>query len=445
MNIILLSGGSGKRLWPLSNDIRSKQFIKIFKRPEGECSSDDDEYESMLQRIYRQIKSVDTDANLVIGAPKSQISSIYNQLGADIKLSAEPCRKDTFPAIVLATSYLKDVLGIDADDSVVVCPIDPYVQQDYFEAVRKLWEISKSDSINLALIGIDPTYPSEKYGYILPESCDDLARVKVFKEKPNAEKAQEYINEGGLWNSGVFAYKLSYILNIAQDMFGFSNYDEIFEKYDSLPKISFDYAVAEHEKNIVVLKYGGQWKDLGTWNTFTEVMEEGYIGDVILDDACKNVRAVNELGIPILAMGLSDIIIGASPEGILVSGKERSSHIKPYVEKINHQIMFAEKSWGSYRVLEIEDNSMTVKVTLNPGHKMNYHSHKKRNEVWNVVRGSGTVVLDGVRRDVKAFDVVSIPIDCKHTVIAGGNGIQMIEVQFGSEIVREDKFKFELE
>lgn len=445
MNIILLSGGSGKRLWPLSNDIRSKQFIKIFNRPEDLRAACDDEYESMLQRMYRQIKKVSGDANVVIAASKSQIPSIYNQLGEDVKISAEPCKKDTFPAIVLATAYLKCVMGVSVDDSVVVCPVDPYVNEDYFETIKKLWEISKTHTEGLALIGIDPTYPSEKYGYIIPENGDSLTHVKKFKEKPDIEKAQEYINEGGLWNSGVFAYKLSYVLEIAQKIFGFSDYTELLKNYSSLPKISFDYAVVEHEKNAIALRYHGQWKDLGTWNTFTEVMEENHIGEVISDDVSENTHVINELGIPILTMGLTDLIIGASPEGILVSSKEQSSYIKPFVEKISRQIMFAEKSWGSYRVLEVQEDSMTVKVTLNPGHKMNYHSHKKRDEIWNVVNGDGIVILDGVKHFVKPFDVIKVPIDCKHTVIAGDAGIQMVEVQIGSEIVREDKYKFELD
>ena len=127
MNIVLLSGGSGKRLWPLSNDIRSKQFIKIFKK-------EDDTYESMVQRIYRQIKSIDQDAKITIATSKAQVSSIHNQLGDEVGISVEPCRRDTFPAIALAAEYLKDVMHVGLDEVIVVCPVDPYVNDDYFEA-----------------------------------------------------------------------------------------------------------------------------------------------------------------------------------------------------------------------------------------------------------------------------------------------------------------------
>ena len=385
MNIILLSGGSGKRLWPLSNDIRSKQFIKIFKKPGTEGSGA--EHESMVQRVYRQIREADPQANLTIATSKSQVSAIHNQLGEDVGISVEPCRRDTFPAIALATAYLTDVRGISPDDAVVVCPVDPYVDDGYFAAVKELWELAEKGTANLVLMGIDPTYPSEKYGYIMPTTPDHLSKVSSFKEKPDAVTAQKYIDQGGLWNAGVFAYKLSYVLERAHELIDFVDYDDLFTKYETLKKISFDYAVVEHEKDIAVLRYHGMWKDLGTWNTLTEAMEEEAVGDARLNDTCSNVHVINELEVPILAMGLKNVIISASAQGILVSDKEQSSYIKPYVDEIEQQVMFAEKSWGSFRVLDIEDESLTIKVTLNPGHRMNYHSHDRRDEVWTVISG----------------------------------------------------------
>ena len=162
MNIILLSGGSGKRLWPLSNDIRSKQFIKLFQREDGS-------YESMVQRVYRQIQEVDGQASVTIATSRTQVSAIHNQLGEAVGISIEPCRRDTFPAIALACSYLHDEKGIGPEEAVVICPVDPYVDRDYFEALRELALLSVQGNANLALLGIEPSYPSEKYGYIIPE------------------------------------------------------------------------------------------------------------------------------------------------------------------------------------------------------------------------------------------------------------------------------------
>ena len=437
MNIVLLSGGSGKRLWPLSNDIRSKQFIKIFKKEDGT-------YESMVQRVYRQIKKADADAAVTIATSKTQVSAIHNQLGDEVGISIEPCRRDTFPAIALATAYLVDVLHIDPEESVVVCPVDPYVEDDYFEALKGLSEQAKKGEANLVLMGIEPTYPSEKYGYIIPESADFTAAVKTFKEKPTADVAKEYIAQGALWNGGVFAYKLKYVMDIAHQLIDFTDYHDLFAKYATLTKISFDYAVVEKEKKIQVQRFAGQWKDLGTWNTLTEAMEETVVGKGEMNDTCTGVHIVNEMDVPVLAMGLHDVVISASPEGILVSDKEQSSYIKPFVDKFEQQIMFAEKSWGSFKVIDVETKSMTIKVTLNAGHSMNYHSHKNRDEVWVVISGNGKTIVDGFEQAVKTGDVITMSAGCRHTVMAETE-LKLIEVQLGTDINVHDKQKFALE
>lgn len=437
MNIVLLSGGSGKRLWPLSNDIRSKQFIKIFQSENGT-------YESMVQRVYRQIKKVDKEATVTIATSKTQVSAIHNQLGDDVGISIEPCRRDTFPAIALATAYLVDVQGIDPEESVVVCPVDPYVEDDYFEALKELGKQADKGEANLVLMGIEPTYPSEKYGYIIPQNADKTALVSTFKEKPNAEVAAEYIRQGALWNGGVFAYKLKYVMDKAHELLDFTDYEDLFSKYDTLTKISFDYAVVEKEPKIQVMRFAGEWKDLGTWNTLTEAMEENCVGDAMMNETCENVHVINELNVPVLAMGLHDVVISASPEGILVSDKEQSSYIKPFVDKLDQQIMFAEKSWGSFRVLDIEEESLTIKVTLNAGHSMNYHSHKNRDEVWVVTSGTGRTIVDGMEQEVKAGDVITMQAECRHTILAESE-LKLVEVQLGKEISVHDKQKYALE
>ena len=436
MNIVLLSGGSGKRLWPLSNDIRSKQFIKIFK-------TDDGQYESMVQHVYRQIKKIDSDAKVTIATSKTQVSAIHNQLGDEVGISVEPCRRDTFPAIALATAYLHDVLGVPEDEAVVVCPVDPYVEDDYFAALKALGEQADKGEANLVLMGIEPTYPSEKYGYIIPVSKDDVSSVSTFKEKPDAKTAESYIAQGALWNGGVFAYKLKYVLDRAHELIDFTDYSDLFAKYNTLTKISFDYAVVEKEDKIQVMRFRGQWKDLGTWNTLTEAMQDSAIGDAMMNEDCSGVNIINELNVPILAMGLHDVVISASPEGILVSDKEQSSYIKPFVDKIDQQIMFAEKSWGSFRVLDIEDKSLTIKVTLNPGNKMNYHSHKNRDEVWVCIAGQGKTIVDGMEQEFTVGDVVTMQAGCRHTVFAVTE-LQLIEVQLGEDINVQDKQKFPL-
>ncbi len=437
MNIILLSGGSGKRLWPLSNDVRSKQFIKFFEGEEGEA-------ESMLQRVYRQIQKAAPNSTVTVATSKSQSSIIRSQLGEQVGISLESCRRDTFPAIALATSYLHDVRKVQEEEAVIVCPIDPYVEDSYFETLGRLAQQAAKGEANLVLMGIEPTYPSEKYGYIIPQDKGEISSVKTFKEKPDMETAKRYIAEGALWNGGVFAYKLKYVLDKAHELIEFEDYADLYAKYESLDKISFDYAVAEHEPNIQVVRYGGAWKDLGTWNTLTDTMSKFTVGDAMLDESCENVHVINELDIPVLCMGLKDIVVSAGPDGILVSDKAQSSFMKPYVEKLDRPIRYAEKSWGSFRILDIEENSLTIKVTLNAGEKMNYHSHERRDEVWSIISGEGKVIVDGMEQIVTAGDVITMQAGCRHTVIAS-TVLKILEVQLGKEISVHDKQKFEWE
>lgn len=432
MNIVLLSGGSGKRLWPLSNDIRSKQFIKLFKN--------DDVYESMVQRVYRQINTAIPDVDITIATNKTQASSVLNQLDNKVSLCLEPARRDTFPAIALVCSYLHYEKNISLEENIIIAPIDSYVEDDYFQALANLHKFACKNSANLTLMGVEPTYPSEKYGYIIPLNSNEYSNVSEFKEKPTVELAQSYIQKGALWNCGVFAFKLRYILEIATKILGYNNYNDLLKNYDSLEKISFDYAVVEKEENIEVMRYSGDWKDIGTWNTLVEEMTENIKGDAILDSTCTNTSVINELPIPVLGMGLQNIIISCSSNGILVSDNVHSSYIKKYVEQIDDTIMFAEKSWGRYQVIDITNSSLTVQVALNKDKSMNYHYHNNRDEVWTIISGIGIVTLDGIEQKVTYGDVIKIPANCKHTIKAI-TPLKLIEVQIGEGISVKDKFK----
>ncbi len=432
MNIILLSGGSGKRLWPLSNDVRSKQFLKILRKPDGSK-------ESMAMRMYRMIKEVDPDSTITIATSENQIPQIRAQLGENVGISIEPMRRDTFPAIVLAAAYLKKQ-GVENDAPVVVCPVDPYVESDYFECLKELSDAAgKSDGANLTLMGIEPTYPSEKYGYIMPLSTDHVAAVKEFKEKPTVERAKEYIKQGALWNGGVFAFKLSYVLDIAINLFGTDDYDELFKKYGELQKISFDYAVVEKEQSINVIRYAESWKDLGTWNTLTEAMDETVTGNAVAD-GCENTHIINELGIPVIALGINDAVIAATPDGILVSDKEKSPELKGYVA--DARPMYERRGWGEYKVLDYKlhedgQNSLTKELIINPGQHISYQRHKHRTEIWTFTEGIGELILDGEVERVERGKVAIIKAGMRHA-IKGITELHIIEVQIGDELTEDD-------
>lgn len=432
MQIVLLSGGAGKRLWPLSNELYSKQFLRLLRGEDGVR-------ESMIQRVCRQVRSAVSDVPITVATSQEQMSLIRRQLGADIDISIEPCRRDTFPAIALVSAYLHEVRGVPLDEAVAICPADPYVDEDYFRAVfRLLEEAEQEDGANLALMGIEPTYPSEKYGYIIPVSQESQSMVQSFKEKPDKETAEKYIEQGALWNSGVFAFKLGYALDKARELLDYTDYEDLFNRYEELTKISFDYAVVEKESSIVVQRYSGTWLDIGTWNTLAEVMPEQSIGRVTMDELCKNVHVVNTLPMPVLCMGLKDAVVAASPEGILVSDKQRSSAMKPYAERLHTPVMYAEKSWGEFRIIDAETESLTIKITLSPGRSLTYHLHERRDETWTVIEGRGWVKLDGNEFAVSEGQTVRIPRGSFHTIRAE-TLLKVMEIQTGEDIDVDDK------
>ncbi|MDE7096579.1 MAG: mannose-1-phosphate guanylyltransferase [Muribaculaceae bacterium] len=323
MKIILLSGGSGKRLWPLSNDVRSKQFLQVLESPDGKK-------ESMIQRVVRQINATGHADGIVVATGETQAGYVKDQLGRSIGIVTEPCRRDTFPAIALSCSYLATE-GTPMEEPVIVMPCDTYADNSYFETVCRMAEAVKRGDEELILMGITPTYPSEKFGYIVPEkgveSDGKAMPVERFTEKPDVETAAKLLNEGALWNGGVFAFRLGYLMNIVEKYMPGKDYKEIHSCYEEFPKISFDYEVVEKAKSVGVLPYTGEWRDLGTWNTLTEKLPSATEGASRLHD-CENTHVVNELGIPVIGLGLKDVVIVVSPEGILVSEKGASEKLK---------------------------------------------------------------------------------------------------------------------
>ena len=432
MNVILLSGGSGKRLWPLSNEVRSKQFLKIFRTSDGK-------HESMAQRMYRMIREVDSAASVTIATSKNQVVLIRAQLGDEIGLSIEPCRRDTFPAIALATAYLHDVKKVSETESVVVCPVDPYVESSYFEMLARLQKQAEKGEANLVLMGIEPTYPSEKYGYIIPRNNSAISEVDTFKEKPDKSTAEKYIAHGALWNAGVFAYKLSYVLDIAKNVLGYSSYQEINDNYANLTKLSFDYAVVEKEPKIQVLRYAGEWKDLGTWNTITEAMSDEVAGNAIAVD-CENTHVINELQIPLIALGVKNLAIAATPDGVLVAEKNKSDILKNYVT--DRRPMYEKRVWGEYQVLDYRiqmdgQNYLTKHLIISQGQHISYQKHQHRSEIWTVVDGTGKLIIDEVITNVCRGDTVYIKPGMKHAIKADTE-LHLIEVQVGDELTEED-------
>lgn len=444
MQLIFLSGGSGKRLWPLSNNARSKQFLHILEGPNNTR-------ESMVQRVVRQAKEANLDGQITFATNAAQKDSIINQLGEGVDIVAEPERRDTFPAIALAVSYLHFVKHCPDDEVVVVMPSDPYTELGYFHTIARMAEEVQRNTAELVLMGITPTYPSEKYGYIVPQhkSNGEAVAVSRFTEKPTEAVAKELLKEGAYWNGGVFAFRIGYMLNIVYHYMQSSGFEDTYARYTEFPKISFDYEVGEKAKSVAVVPFTGKWKDLGTWNTLTEELHHEYIGNVLMGESNQNTHVVNELEIPIFCNGMKDTIVAACPDGILVSSKDQTENIKKYVDGLLLRPMYEERRWGTYKVLsdtpyEDGSRSLTKSITLKAGRNISYQIHHHREEIWTVVDGEGIFVLDGERREVRRGDVCAIRCEQYHAIKALTD-LTFIEVQIGCPLVEEDIERFEFE
>lgn len=446
MQLVLLSGGSGKRLWPLSNNARSKQFLPLLEKEDGTM-------ESMVQRVVRQTQEAKLTTDITLATNASQLDIITNQLGDSVSVVTEPERRDTFPAIALSASYLSLAKNCSDDEVVVIMPCDPYTEIGYFETIGRMVECVKQDVADLILMGISPTYPSEKYGYIVPKGPTINEQrvmslpVARFTEKPTTVVAEELLKQNAFWNGGVFAFRLGYMMNIVRKYITSDSFEDTRARYSEFPKISFDYEVAEKAQSLVVVPFNGQWKDLGTWNTLTDELKKPVLGNAVMGSHCENTHVINELQNPIYVDGLKDVVVAACPDGILVCGKEHAEDIKKAVENLTPRPMYEERRWGTYRVLDDTiyadgNHALTKSITLKVGKNISYQIHHHRAETWTFVQGEGIFVLDGVEQRVKAGDTVHIPVEHYHAIKALTE-LTFIEVQCGNPLIEEDIERFE--
>ena len=308
-------------------------------------------------------------------------------------------------------------------------------------------ECVKQNVADLVLMGIAPTYASEKYGYVIPVHENDnenenFKMVSRFTEKPSVEVAETFLKQGAFWNGGVFAFRLGYMMKIVNKYIQSDCFEDTRARYSEFPKISFDYEVAEKAESVAVVPFNGEWKDLGTWNTLTDELHKPVIGNAVMGAHCENTYVINELQNPIFVDGLKDVVVAACPDGILVCSKEHSEEIKKSVENLTPRPMYEERRWGTYRVLDDSyyadgRHSLTKSITLKEGKNISYQIHHHRSETWTFVEGEGIFVLDGQEQRVKAGDTVVIPVEHWHAIKALTE-LTFIEVQSGNPLIEED-------
>lgn len=431
MQIILLSGGSGKRLWPLSNDSRSKQFLRLLPAANGGR-------ESMVQRVLRQINESGLACPVTIATSASQKDAIINQLGEEVNVVTEPCRRDTFPAICLATAYLEMEAKCPMDETVVVMPCDPYTEDRYFHTIAQMARAVEAHAADLVLMGVKPTYPSAKYGYVIPGAEEGgIYRVERFTEKPDVPTAEQFIAQGAFWNGGVFAFRLGYLVDIVRRYMSYGSFAELRNRYEELPKISFDYEVAEKAQSVAVIPYEGEWKDLGTWNTLTDELRDHGVGNVVIDDKTENTHVVNELEIPVMCLGVKNLVIAASCDGILVSEKSQSENIKHYADRLLRMPMYEERRWGEFKVVSSSEfadggQSFTKQLRIQAGKEIKNSVQADFDKVWTVVDGEGELEMNGITTAMHRGVTVAIARGTAHSLCAT-SALTIVEVEIGGK------------
>lgn len=436
MKIVLLSGGSGKRLWPLSNTIRSKQFLKMLPNEVGG-------YESMLQRVYRQLVNLGYERNIIVCANVFQYDYIRNQIGEEVSVIQEPFKRDTYPAILLSAAYLYSIEQIEEDETVVFLPVDSFVEQFFYQIIEQFDNTFIKLKEKYLLVGIKPTVPSSKYGYLLPdEGYETITQIKKFIEKPSRKVARQLIEEGALWNSGIFACKLRTILDYMGERNVPLDYESIFKDFEAFPKTSWEYEVFENEKSMAMISSNESWKDIGAWDTLTQVLTYETAGEIAGYLQNKNTHVINELSIPIAVVGVENIIIAASDDGILVCSKKEASKVKEAISGADKRPRIEERHWGYYKILDYHKigdarEVLTKKMIISEGKNLSYHYHLKRQEVWTIVRGIGIFIYNGKITRVETGDVLKIPNESLHTIKAIEE-LEIIEVQIGEIVTEKD-------
>lgn len=436
MYYALLSGGSGKRLWPLSNYARPKQYLKLVNRETNSM-----ERCSMLQRVWEQLTEAGIAEKTIITAGKDQAELIHSQI-AGAQTALEPAGRDTFGAVLLSCAYLHSCMGASKEDYVAVMPVDPYTESIYFESVKKLEGVMERSGAEAGLMGVMPSYPAIKYGYMIPgEQREGYFWIQGFVEKPTEEQAKELIRQGARWNCGVFCVRIGDMLKRAEDYGVPEDYEGLYKNYEKLPKISFDYEVLEKAERLAAVEFQGFWKDLGTWDAMAEQMSTDTIGNVIIDDSCRNTQVINELKSPVVVLGARDLVVAAGQDGILVAEKSQAGRVKELTQTLTSRPMFEERRWGTLETLDDTEtpqiSTLTRKIRIHDGMTSSYHYHKYRDEIWTVLNGTGELILEGNRIVLTQGNAICIRKNQRHAVKAL-HSFAYIEIHVGTSVGNED-------
>jgi len=448
---VILAGGSGTRLWPISRELYPKQLLKLFGN------------KTLIQQTFSRLKKLIPPKKIYIITNKSFEEDIYLQLKrlGMIKenILVEPAQRNTAPAIALAS---KKIFNKDKSAIILTCPADHLIKPDkeFIRAVKIAFPVAQKNF--LVTFGIAPTHPSSEYGYIKTKSKIKKQKSKIigyqiekFIEKPDKEEAEDLIKKGGLWNSGIFIWKAKIILQEIR-----KNLPEVYkaiesQSYLSLQPVSIDKGILEHSKKIRAIPANFQWQDIGSWKSLYQLLpkdaSQNVLNEKVLESGCQNCLIYGSQKRIVAAIGLEDLIVVDTEDAVLVSHKEKTHEVKELLERmkknnfpqyLQHPTIY--RPWGSFTVIEEGKNFKVKKVVIKPKEKLSLQFHKQRSEHWVVLKGLAKVELNDKIFYLKPHQSIDIPVEAKHRLInPGRENLEIIEIQNGEYLGEDDIIRFE--
>lgn len=447
---VILAGGSGSRLWPLSRELYPKQLLNLYAE------------KSLLQSTFERLNKFMPSKNIISVTNSKHHANVKMQLGKlseDSIILSEPISKNTAPAIALAIKYI--IENSETDETILIVPSDLLIEDNdkFISSVKEAEKFVEEGKI--VTFGVKPAYPETGFGYI--KSVENS--VIEFCEKPNFETAEKYIQDGGyFWNSGIFMFKASTIIKELEHYcpeissiiknINCTNKSISFTEFEKMPNISIDYALMEKSKNIAMVELASDWKDLGSWQSIYEVSPKDdnnnvFVGHV-LDKGSKNSFVYSSSKL-VATIGLEDTVVIETEDAILACKKDRTQEVKQVYETLKEQhdgTQMVHKTvyrpWGFYTVIAEGKGFQTKLIHVNVGQKLSVQSHNHRSEHWVVLSGMAKVVLEGKEHILSPGHSIDIAVKAIHSLQNPfDEDIEIIEVQKGDILSEDDIIRYE--